>query len=97
MSIYFDLLLHPKRTRNTMIEYIELLIKHHTLEGYKGTLNIRGGYLDSVSYQDTECWIILRQTKKIEENQATGKVLLEELTNRELIRLNKVLVKSIYF
>lgn len=96
MNIYIHLLLHPRRMRNTMLAYIDQIISNYTLEGYKGTLKIHNCYLDGVKYSDGKYYVSLRLTKERTNKQAMGVITLDALTNRELIKLNKVLVRTIY-
>lgn len=96
MNIYIHLLLHPRKMRNTMLEYIEQIISNYTLEGYKGALKIHNCYLEGVKCADGKYYVTLRLTKERANKQSVGAIALDKLTNRELLKLNKVLVKAIY-
>ena len=74
----------------------EILINNYTLDGYKGTLKIHNCYLDGVKRSDGKYYVTLRLTKERASKQSTGVITLDKLTNRELVKLNKVLVKAIY-
>ena len=96
MNTYIHLLLHPRRMRNTIIEYIEQIISNYTLEGYKGALKMPNCYLEGVKCYDGKYYVSLRLTRERANKQSVGVIALDKLTNRELIKLNKVLVRTIY-
>jgi len=81
---------------NTMLKYIEQMINHFTLDGYKGALKIHGCYLEGVKCADGKYYVSLRLTRERANKQNTGVIALDKLTNRELVKLNKVLLKAIY-
>ena len=72
------------------------MINHFTLDGYKGTLKIHGCYLDGVKCADGKYYVSLRLTRERANKQSVGAIALDKLTNRELVKLNKVLVRTIY-
>ena len=96
MNLTLSLLLHPKKMRNTMLGYIEQMINHFTFEGYKGALKIHGCYLDGVKVSNGKYFVSLRLTRERTSKKSIGVIALDKLTNRELVKLNKVLVKAIY-
>ena len=96
MNLTLSLLLHPKKMRNTMIKYIEQMINHFKFEGYKGAIKIHNCYLEGVKCADGKYYVSLRLTRERTSKKSIGVIALDKLTNRELVKLNKVLVKAIY-
>ena len=96
MNLTLSMLLHPKKMCNTMLKYIEQMINHYTLDGYKGALKIHNCYLDGVKCADGKYYVSLRLTRERANKQSVGVIALDKLTNRELVKINNVLVKAIY-